>query len=120
MCMVRIFNQLGYEVGRFTNDRDDAHYSQWGDYDGLYPPGSWRCSTSHYYGFSALIAQVEGVWTSLGVYATEEEAREVWNELANTVQSYKNVPAPATLPEYHVPRGKKPVDAYKVYRAFKD
>ncbi|MBR0061412.1 MAG: hypothetical protein IJP68_08020 [Selenomonadaceae bacterium] len=117
MCMVRIFNQLGDEVGRFSNDRDENFYAQFGYSSCIYPPGSWGCTTSHYRGFYALLAIVQGNWTSLGVYATEDEAKEVWHELADTVQRYQGVAAPAVLPEYHVPRGKKPVDAYAVFKA---
>ena len=117
MCMVRVFNQLGDKVGDVTNDRDDVFYSQWGYFGGTYPFGSWGCTTSHYRGFYALLIQVQGVWTSLGVFATADEARQVWQELYDFVEKHKNAPMPKQLPEYHTPRGKNSIDAYAVFKS---
>ena len=117
MCQVKIFNQAGEEVGRFSNDVDENYYRQFGHNWSMYPPNHWGCSVSHCQGFYVLLAIQRGVYASLGVYATEDEAQAAWRELAETVKKYQGQPTPAELPEYHVPRGKNKVDPYLVYRA---
>lgn len=119
MCMVKIFNQVGYEVGRISNDDNPVWRSYFGYSGGYYPPGSWLLDISRHWDFVVLKAQINGIWEPLGIYATEDEAQEIRREISARVKSYKDAPTPAELPEYHVPRGKKPVDAFKVLKIFR-
>ena len=120
MSMVKLFNQAGYEVGRITNDDNPVWRSYYGYSGSYYLPGSWMLDITRHWDFVVLKAKINGIWEPLGVYATEDEAQAVRQEIADTVKRYQDAPTPAELPEYHVPRGKKAVDAFKVLKTFKN